>query len=59
MVFANFSFSLDKFVQGKKKPALCQGVSYQIFVISDTKISNTPESHLYLCQYLFCKSKNP
>ena len=43
----------------QKKPAPHWGVSYQIFVIPDTKIHNAPESHLYLHQYLFCKSKNP
>ena len=35
------------------------GMSYQFLKISDTKIHNTPESHLHLCQYVFCKSKNP
>ena len=42
----------------QKKPAPRRGVSYQIFVISYTKICNAPESYLYLCQYLFNRRKN-
>ena len=58
MVLDNFSFSLDKFAAFiTKNPAPRWGVSYHIFVISDTEIRNALESHLYLHQYLFCRSR--
>ena len=57
---ANFSFSSESLLHlTQKKPEPRREVSYQFFVISDTKICKASESYLYLHQYPFCKSKNP